>query len=492
MIKRFRRAESSGVSGRFGLLWGLSFLLALSILLLETGVSYAGGFALSGVGSKAIGMGGAFRGLADDWSAAYWNPAGLAQLEQSELSGMVVFLSPRPQFTPDILYGGLDVGYRNGEKVYPKTETKVIPDFSGFLKLDAFEDYTFGVAVYTPVGLHSSWDIYNPLPGMDIRFPYPRFDHVANLKAVDIHPSIARSFMEGKLSLGAGISIMWGDITFQKTLLTPSGLPVPHENLLLDTDLQGSGWGYGANFGMLYKFSDKFQMGISGKLPMTLKLDGTAREEYYSLDNEYLREILLGQAYTAAESAQVRALFSLSNMSSEPTAKADLKIPGDFGVGIAVKPNDRLTLTGDVTVTFWSIADSIQVDLSGTNPFGQPAEDMSLMFLWKDVTRISLGAEYYLYDPLAIRLGYYFDPSPIPDSTFTPLIPDVGDKNSLNIGAALTLGGVEISYNYEYLMFNSRTVTTLSDVNGDGIYDSYPGKYKMDLHASHLLVSYRF
>ena len=56
----------------------------------------------------------------------------------------------------------------------------------------------------------------------------------------------------------------------------------------------------------------------------------------------------------------------------------------------------------------------------------------------------------------------------------------------------MTLGGVEISYNYEYLMFDKRTVTTLSDVNGDGIFDNYPGSYKMDLHASHLLVSYRF
>ena len=207
MIKRFRRAGSSSGRGRFGLLCGTAFLLALWCLTIHTGVANAGGFALSGVGSKAIGMGGAFRGLADDWSAAYWNPAGLTQLEESELSGMLVFLSPRPQYTPDILYSGLPVGYRNGQKVYPKTETSVIPDFSGFLKLDAFEKYTFGVAVYTPVGFHSKWDIYNPTAAMDIRHSFPRFDHVGELKVVDIHPAIARSFMDDKLSLGAGLSI---------------------------------------------------------------------------------------------------------------------------------------------------------------------------------------------------------------------------------------------------------------------------------------------
>ena len=36
------------------------------------------------VGARALGMGGAFAGLADDASAMYWNPGGLARLVQSE------------------------------------------------------------------------------------------------------------------------------------------------------------------------------------------------------------------------------------------------------------------------------------------------------------------------------------------------------------------------------------------------------------------------
>jgi hypothetical protein len=39
-----------------------------------------------GVGARGIGMGGAFTALADDSSAVYWNPAGLARLEKRELS----------------------------------------------------------------------------------------------------------------------------------------------------------------------------------------------------------------------------------------------------------------------------------------------------------------------------------------------------------------------------------------------------------------------
>ena len=42
---------------------------------------YAGGYETFGLGARATSMGGAFIGLADDWTASYWNPAGLAQLK---------------------------------------------------------------------------------------------------------------------------------------------------------------------------------------------------------------------------------------------------------------------------------------------------------------------------------------------------------------------------------------------------------------------------
>lgn len=40
----------------------------------------------TGSGARAIGMGGAFTAIADDATAAWWNPAGLAQLERPEVS----------------------------------------------------------------------------------------------------------------------------------------------------------------------------------------------------------------------------------------------------------------------------------------------------------------------------------------------------------------------------------------------------------------------
>lgn len=48
----------------------------------------AGAYLKMGVGARALGMGSAFTAVADDSTAAFWNPAGLALLEKSEASFM--------------------------------------------------------------------------------------------------------------------------------------------------------------------------------------------------------------------------------------------------------------------------------------------------------------------------------------------------------------------------------------------------------------------
>ena len=54
-------------------------IMSLFLLIRFTELS-ASGLGLKLVGARAFSLGGAFRGVANDFSAAYWNPAGLTRL----------------------------------------------------------------------------------------------------------------------------------------------------------------------------------------------------------------------------------------------------------------------------------------------------------------------------------------------------------------------------------------------------------------------------
>jgi len=79
---RTRTARLLLGAGSAALVWGL--LLPAPAL----ATRYAGEFLRIGVGARALGMGSAFVGLADDGTAAYWNPAGLATLQHREATAM--------------------------------------------------------------------------------------------------------------------------------------------------------------------------------------------------------------------------------------------------------------------------------------------------------------------------------------------------------------------------------------------------------------------
>lgn len=49
------------------------------------GAKYAGEFLATGIGARALGMGGAFVSVADDASASYWNPAGMIFVQRREI-----------------------------------------------------------------------------------------------------------------------------------------------------------------------------------------------------------------------------------------------------------------------------------------------------------------------------------------------------------------------------------------------------------------------
>lgn len=79
-------------------MWGfIVFVPALSVAG-ESG-GQPGAFMQYGAGARALGMGGAFYAIADDASAASWNPAGLAQLRRKEITMMQATMFAQTKLT---------------------------------------------------------------------------------------------------------------------------------------------------------------------------------------------------------------------------------------------------------------------------------------------------------------------------------------------------------------------------------------------------------
>ncbi|MDE2142101.1 MAG: PorV/PorQ family protein [Elusimicrobia bacterium] len=106
MILRGRATvRVSPASAAFKAAVGAPFIGALIIIVLAATFAGAqnggqpGQFLSFGVGGRAMAMGGAYYGISDDASAAYWNPAGLAQLQRKELTTMQATLVAQNKLT---------------------------------------------------------------------------------------------------------------------------------------------------------------------------------------------------------------------------------------------------------------------------------------------------------------------------------------------------------------------------------------------------------
>jgi long-chain fatty acid transport protein len=110
--------------------------------------------------------------------------------------------------------------------------------------------------------------------------------------------------------------------------------------------------------------------------------------------------------------------------------------PEQVQVGAMVKPVPEVTLEMDVVWTNWSI------NKTQYTKFSAPVltkSDETLARNWNNTNQIRLGAEWQVNEMVALRCGYFYDPSPVPDDTFDIMWPDA-DRKTYSIGTGLNFG----------------------------------------------------
>lgn len=420
---------------------------ALLVLLFTASTSFAAGFRLPEAGVKAMGMGFAFTAQADDPSAIYFNPAGLTQLKgQNVMLGVTYVRENGAEFT-----GTTPISPGPGET--QKDLNFYIPN-AFYTRTTNSGNVAYGIGIFAPFGLGQE---YNNRNTSIFRNQITKID----LQTIVINPTIA--FKIGEiLSIGFGIDWMYGTAELAKTPVIPiAGTPN-----LYNLDLEGNGDAWGYNFGILLKPSPNLRIGASYRSPFRLEIkDGDVE-----IRNINSTVPFLPGGFTAAQ--------FFGGTSFDTKGNATIKMPATFALGAAYTAG-RLTVEADADWTFWHSFSSLPIDIKDNR--GALLPDTDAPKKWKDVVAVRVGAEYRVTEPLALRAGFVYDPSPVPAETMGPELPDATRLNYM-IGAGYKIGKVTIDVAGMYIDKFDRTVTN----------PQFSGTWSGNAWLAGLDVSYNF
>jgi len=412
-------------------------LLIMILIFSLTISSFANGLNLNGVGTKAISMGGAFIGLANDYSAIFWNPAGLIQLKKSNFTLFSSFILPTGTYE----YAPAGIKAETKSNIYPA------PGFSFYKPIS--KNITIGIAAYANAGSGAEWDggkltPFNPMYRIGDTTAYKWKSMVG---AFTLSPVIALK-VTNYLSFGVSLNIVYGLLNMEKPAV---GQYTEELN----------GMGFGATIGLLFKASDTISIGLTYKTPQKIKLTGDA------------------------EMSGMAAM----KMPSTSVATREVTWPMWIGGGVSLKPMDKLTITFDVQYTNWKSLETIPMvydeAIWKVNMGTGSIEDASKFELfWDDATQIRAGIEYLLTNALAIRAGYYSDPAPSPTTTLNILLPSIS-YSVITAGIGYNNDKINFDIGVEYLMGTDRK----ADMN---LGKAMPGTHGMSMIVPTIAFTYKF
>jgi long-chain fatty acid transport protein len=331
-------------------------------------------FSFLNPGARSGAMGGAFIALADDATAAEANPAGLTILTKPEVS-----LEYRHTETDTAVLNSADVIAPPGlTLVVLTTNTIDDQDQPSYLSV-VFPagNWTFGFSRQETVKQDA---ILNEFIATQALFGDVVIDAFINVDGSVSQDIVNWNFATGvKLSeqFSLGATVRYSTLDWQTSVTNTFTIPdlgistVGFETAIDDDDSAfgfniGGLWkGKHASFGAVYKRNPKFEV-------------------------------------TEAE-------FGLL---TEPNGRVEfpnvLKVPDTFGGGVAVKPNDNLTVTADVVyIKFDQLTEDFQ---AGHSTFTHGYTNENLQFKVDNGIDYHVGTEFVVFVgnvPVALRAGYY-------------------------------------------------------------------------------------
>ncbi|MEI6205932.1 MAG: OmpP1/FadL family transporter [Desulfuromonadales bacterium] len=426
----------------------------------------AAGLKVNEQGAKAMAMGNAFVAQADDPSALFHNPAGIAFLKGVQVNlGTTTIYVPSTEFRGTAPLSGNAPQGVGGASIYEKSKNDIFlaPAFYASYSLEKLP-LSFGFAVNSIYPLAKSWD--------DSSAFRAEIMNIA-VKPINFQPTVAYRFDDWNLAIAAGLDITYAMVTMQKMAYAPNSAVPNSAYELGNMGLDGTATDIGYNLGLKWKPLSSLSFGVAYRSEVELKIKG---------DANYLATTPAGFDIIGMTTGAT-SLYSKTRATS--TVSSTITLPASLGVGVAWQPIDRLTLEFDAEWTGWSSMKKLEFQFGGPQfaNFNNKPKPLN----WQDVWCYKFGGQYALTKNVDLRAGYMYDLNPVPDATLGPVLPD-SDRHSFSIGQGFHTDMFSLDLAYMWTHFVDRTVSNQDMMALTGAN----GTYKSDVHLFGGSVTVRF
>ena len=408
-----------------------------AILLFGSSRLAANGFRNPPEGAFGLGCSGGKIANVDDPSAVSLNPANLVELR-----------APSFYAGSTVLYADTTVNTAGGQETSTRDPVKTIPDLYAVWPFPE-NRCALGLGLTVPFGQSTVWGKHSIF-----RYAVPWY---AELAVVDVNPTFALK-LNDDLAVGAGLDCFLSRLTMRQ-FYPWSGLTGSPADSDGEAEFRADGSGWGGNLGITWKF-----------LPRQ-RLAATWRS---AVDVEYSGDLHVTNLPVAA-----RLPPPFRGVTSRSPYHTGIEFPAIVTLGYGIDATDTLRLGADVEWVQFSSYQVLRTNLDNNDVL---LASTSTAQNWKDIFTFGYGAEWRFRPAWALRTGYQFLPSPIPDDTFSPVLPDA-DKHVVSVGLAHQVGPHSFQLSYAEAFSEQRVIA-------DNRNPAFNGSYRL---SSHLLsVAYRY
>ena len=392
----------------------LVFAVALS---LGSSLALGGGVIRDSLGARSSGRGGTNLAFGDNGEVLYDNPGGILGFEGDELFELGV----------DTLL--TDLRYSDPDNPVTSAENDPFPMGQiTYLRRSQDGVWAYGIGAYSVAGFSAEYTLNSSVFG-----PQQQYNSLGLMAKV--LPGLACR-VNDQLTIGGTFGVAASHMELEGPYYIQGPTLPPGFPLMLD--LQASGAAITWSLGMQYELTERTTIGAAYTSETQFGLHGPSTVEVPGLG------------------------------ASRYDTRLNVTWPQSVGLGIKHKICPHRIIAADVIWYGWSQAfDSFRLWFNNPGTPGFPPIYEEFPLGWKDTVAIRTGYEWRPVDNRVVRLGYIYNPNPIPDETLTPFI-QATIVNTFSVGYGwITESGLEIDLAYQYGFGKEQFVGTSGVAGGD-------------------------